>query len=512
MIIDRAANQSGRCRETAYDYLLLSDVHLGSDLVTHLRPWAAASWLTHEAGVDQQLVSMLEHHRRVQDPSRKLRVVFVGDFLELVGMSLPAIEVATLPTREERRHGLGSAADHVVAKIHAIAARHPRVFRALCELVSDGHELVLVRGNHDIELHWRAAQRALIEAIVRYAEPERRPGLRDRISIHPWFYLVPGLLYVEHGHQFDVMCSYGDPLVPTCPRDTRRIRRVPFSVLLRNVARPTRGLSTATYEDVSFGTYLQLLVKLGFAGSAWIALRFARAAVSLLGEWAAHVGGDCRRRRHALCLRKSRFASRTGMELAQLAQLEALHVRPAARSLSVVLRSLYLDRLCALLAALACVVAGALLARSRDVLEGISCALPAIALAAYTCIGSDRGIEPGGRMLTGAAAIARLLCVRWVVMGHTHRTLVQELGAGAQYANVGHWGEDDPPDERSAQRARPPATYLHVRLEQGRYRADMMRWDALEGPSLAALELPQQASEARPSGSVITPIRDARSV
>ncbi|MEY4514692.1 MAG: hypothetical protein RLZZ450_6814, partial [Pseudomonadota bacterium] len=45
------------------DYLLLSDIHLGSDIVTHLRPWAATSWLLREADVDRRLVSLLEHYR-----------------------------------------------------------------------------------------------------------------------------------------------------------------------------------------------------------------------------------------------------------------------------------------------------------------------------------------------------------------------------------------------------------------------------------------------------------------
>jgi UDP-2,3-diacylglucosamine pyrophosphatase LpxH/transcriptional regulator with XRE-family HTH domain len=492
---DADAHGPGSTPATAFDYLLLSDLHLGSDLVTHVRPWAASSWLTRESDLDEQLVSMLAHHRRVQHPGRRLRVVIVGDFLELVGVSLPAVDVRTVPTREERAHGLGSAADHVVAKVRAIAARHPRVFGAFMELVRDGHELVVVRGNHDIELHWQAARRALVDAIVEHAEADQQANLRARVSIVPWFYLVPGLLYVEHGHQFDPMCSYGDPLLPTCPRDTRRIRRVPFSVMLRNVARPTRGLSTASYEHVSFGTYLQLLRKLGWSGSARIARRFASAALCLIGEWTAQLRGEREPRCHAARIRKARFARRVGVSAKQLAQLESFHVRPAARSLSMVLRSLYLDRVFALFGAVGCVLIGALLARYRGMLEGVSCALPAIVFAAYTCVGSDRGIEPTPHMRAGAAAIAHLLSVRWVVMGHTHQAGMHELGTAAQYVNVGHWGEDDLPEERHPRASANAATYLHLKLEQGRYRADLLRWDSQAGASRLLPELP-----ARPEG------------
>lgn len=487
MNIDAEAAVRAPAPSESFDYILLSDVHLGSDLVSHLRPWATSSWLKHEAEVDERLVSMLEHYRRAQPAARRLRVVVAGDFLELVGVSLPPTEVKTRPTREERIHGLGSAADHVVAKVRAIASRHPRVFRALAELLAAGHELVVVRGNHDIELHWHAAQHAFVAAILEHVEAARHDELRARIAMHPWFFAVPGLLYVEHGHHFDVMCSYGDPLLPTCPRDSRRIRQVPFSVLLRNVARPTRGLSTAAYEHVGFAAYLGLLSKLGVAGSVRIAVRFGRAAVRLLSEWVSHVRGERGSRRHGARVRRARFAARTGCAPEQLAALEALHARPAARSLLFVVRSLYLDRVLALLVAAASVVAGALLARYREFADGIACALPAVALATYAAFGGDRDLTPAMRMRASAAAIARLFDARWVVMGHTHQAAVSELDGGAQYVNLGHWGEDDLPEERDARAVRCPATYLRLWREQGGYRAELMRWDSRDGPSRAVL-------------------------
>jgi UDP-2,3-diacylglucosamine pyrophosphatase LpxH len=476
----------------SFDYVLLSDVHLGSDIVTHVRPWARTSWLTTEAEVDVQLVSLLEHHRRTRRADRPLCVVMAGDFLDLVGVSLtPPEALRTQPNFEEQQYGLGSAADHVVHKVWAIARRHPRVFRALMELVSEGNRLVLVRGNHDIELYWYAAQQAFVDAVTEHAEVGRRAELASRIAIQPWFFVVEGLLYVEHGHQFDAMCSYGDPLVPTCPRDSRRIRHVPFSVMLRNVARPTRGLSTARYEHTHFGAYLGLLVTLGFVGSARIAFRFARAALRLLGTWLAHVRGEGRRRRHAARVRKARFAAREELSSEHLCALEQLYVRPASHSLSFVLRSIYLDRVFALAAAALCVASGALLARYRETLDGVLCALPATLLATYACIGFDRDIVPTRRMQGGAPRIAELFGARWVVMGHTHQPVVQQLAGGACYVNLGHWGEDDLPEERAAHQTT-SCTYLHVRLEGDDYRADLMRWNAQRGASPACLPITRE--------------------
>jgi len=479
-----------RCVEPAgeFDYVLLSDVHLGSDLVTHVRPWARTSWLTSEAAVDDQLVSLLAHHRR-QRGERPLCVVMAGDFLDLVGVSLspPAVPLRTTPNFEEQQYGLGSAADHVVHKVWAIARRHPRVFRALMELLADGNRLVVVRGNHDIELYWHSAQRALIEAICEHAPEAERAELAARIAIQPWFFVVEGLLYVEHGHQFDAMCSYGDPLLSTCPRDSRRIRQVPFSVMLRNVARPTRGLSTARYEHTSFGGYLGLLVALGCYGSLRIAVRFARAAARLVGTWLSHVRGDGCRRRHAAAVRKARFAARERVSSEQLVALESLYVKPASHSLAFVLRSIYLDRVLACVGAALFVVLAALVARSSGALDGVLFGLPAALFVGYACIGVDRGLVPTQRMQSSAVRIAALFGARWVVMGHTHKPVVQELPAGARYVNLGHWGEDDLPEERALHQTT-TCTYLHVRLDGASYRADLMRWDAASGSALAILD------------------------
>ena len=479
------------------DYLLLSDIHLGSDIVPHLRPWAARAWLTSEAEVDAQLVAMFAHHRRARAPGRRLCVIIAGDFLDFAGISLPTTcALRTTPTREERAHGLGSAADHAVWKMEAIAARHPRVFEALCALLMEDNQLVLVHGNHDVELHWRAARRALVEAVVTHAPPAERARLASRIAFRPWFFAVEGLLYVEHGHHFDPMCSFGDPLSPTCPRDSRRIRRVPFSIMLRNVARPTRGLSTAHYEHSSFGGYLGLLRKLGLAGSLRIGLRFARAATRLLGEWWAHALGERRRRAHAARLRRDRFALRSAVPLSHLHTLEMLYARPATQNLLFVLRSLYLDRVLALLVCLAMVTFGALWGHDFERLEGVLFALMATLLAAYVCVGMDRQILPARRMHAGASDIAALFGARWVVMGHTHEAGVLPLDDGAHYVNLGHWGEDDLPEERGPSRS--PCSYLHLRQVEGRYRADLLRWDRRHGAlPMPVTEAPQDPGRGR---------------
>jgi UDP-2,3-diacylglucosamine pyrophosphatase LpxH len=460
-----------------FNYLLFSDVHLGSDIVPHLRPWATTSWLTLEADVDAQIVGLLAHYRRERDAVRPWCLILAGDFLDLVGMSLPpsVSPMRTELTLEEQHYGLGSAPDHVVHKVEAIARRHPKVFCALMEFIADGHSLVIVRGNHDIELHWRAAQSATITAIVAHAPEEQRALLRARIRICPWFFAVKDLLYVEHGHEFDAMCNYGDPLLPTCPRDPRRIRHTPFSVLLRNVARPTRGLSTSAYSYVSFGAYVQLLLRLGWKGTAGIAVRFAEASWRLMRESVLHGQRPGRIRDLMARARMRRFARGVGVSEQQLGELRNLYAPPAVQSLQFVIRSLYIDRIFASLGTGLFVSIAVLAACLASTLWTVLFAVPAVALCVYAAIGLERRLEPAERMRENARNIARMFKARWVVMGHTHQAMVAPLDGDASYVNLGYWGEDDVPEERG-NAPHSPCTYLVIRHQDGDYRAELLSW------------------------------------
>ena len=476
--------------DDGFNHILLSDVHLGSDIIPHLRPWASTSWLLKEHEIDARLVGWLEHYTAQRDEGRPWRLVIAGDFLDLAGVSIAIPEgMATAPTDEERRHGLGSAVDHVLRKVDAIVARHASVFRALGRFVAAGNALVFVRGNHDIELYWDEAQGALIEAILAHEPAHEHPLLRSRIAIRPWFFAVDGLLYVEHGHEFDPLCSYGDPLSSTCVRDPRRIRWTAFSVLLRYVARPTQGLSSGSYSYASMGDYVRLLLKLGFRGSVGIAGRYLRASYLLLAECRANTSAAARERARAAAAKLAQFAQGSGVSKETLENLRALYVPPAVQRFGVMLRSLYLDRIvCALLGTFG-LLAAAPFVPQLGVISAVSILLVTSGLIGYALVGSGDNCSPQTTMLQSAAQIAQLFSARWVVMGHTHEPTIQAVSSTANYVNLGSWGEDDPPDERTVPR-NPLGTFLVVRKHADDFLAELMHWDERRGPSVIGQKTP----------------------
>lgn len=470
--------------DDGFNYIMLSDVHLGSDIIPHVRPWASTSWLLEKHEIDVRLVGWLDHYCAQRDQGRPWRLVIAGDFLDLAGISLttPA-GMRTAPTAEEQRHGLGSAVDHVLHKVKAIVARHPSVFQALGRFVAAGNALVFVRGNHDIELYWSEAQSALISAILALEPVRDHHALRSRIAIRPWFFAVEGLLYVEHGHEFDPLCGYGDPLSSTCMRDPRRIRCTAFSVLLRYVARPTCGLSSGSYSYAAMGDYVRLLLKLGWRGSLAIAVRYLRASYRLLSESASNTSSIARERARAAALSLTQFALGSGVSEERLTELRALYVAPAVQRFGVMLRSLYLDRIvCALVGTFGLVLAASFFA-NIGVVGSLGIGLVATLSIVYALVGTGDNCSPQATMLHNAAHIAKLFSARWVVMGHTHQPILQAVSASASYVNLGSWGEDDPPDERTAHRD-PLGTFLVLRRGTEDFLAELLRWDEQHGPML----------------------------
>jgi hypothetical protein len=228
-----------------------------------------------------------------------------------------------------------------------------------------------------------------------------------------------------------------------------------------------------------------LLMRLGVVGSFRIAVRYARASARLIRECYARTldGGMRQMRRARASLR--RFARQTGVSQERLEALRSLYVEPAVKSLNFVMRSLYLDRIVSFLLATGFAVSALLLAQLVSGATGGLCAIPAAVLGTYACIGRGSNTGPQTSMQRGAERIASLFRARWVVMGHTHRPTVTQVAPGASYVNLGSWGQDDPPDERS-EAHKSSCTYMLIRRTASGYQGELLRWDMERGPCSTA--------------------------
>jgi UDP-2,3-diacylglucosamine pyrophosphatase LpxH len=470
--------------------LILSDVHLGNDLNDLTATPARRS---HQVDVD--LANLVDHYRRTRPSGRRWRLVVAGDFVDFIGIAIRPPEggndLDTAPSSEERAHGLGNAADHARLKLRAVVARHRVVFEAIAAFVADGHALTIVHGNHDVEFYWETAQEELRRALVALAAEraggrgEALAGFAARVEFAPWFYYVSGVAYVEHGHQYDTLCSTDHVMAPLSPRDPRRIARSFSDVLLRWVVRPTSGVPEYGHERMGIGDYVMLGVRMGAGGLVRLAGRFASAVVELFRLHRAHLSEATVALREEHERRMAALADATRVGLERLRALAALQAPPVTRSVQKILASVLLDKLALLLAAWT--LAGAVLlvgGRGPWSVAGLG-AVAGLWWWAHGALTERRRAWFGEKLdndealLERAGHLARLFPAAFVVMGHTHTPVVRPVAEGAAtYVNVGSWHEAES-DGRSRYRAARTHLVIHP-AEQGAT-AEFLSWGE-QGP------------------------------
>ena len=475
--------------------LILSDVHLGNDLNDLTMDGERRS-----EQVDQDLASLLEHYRRAPPSGRRWRLVIAGDFIDFVGMTiLPrAGDIETQTSEEERSHGLGNGVDHGCIKLRAVAARHAIVFDALARFVAEGHALTIVHGNHDVEFHWDALKEALRSLLVLSAQRTRTlsaaatPGetvafaeeFSSRIDFAPWFYYVGGVAYIEHGHQYDTMCSTENVMAPLSPLDPKRIVRSFSDVLLRWVVRPTRGVPEYGHDKMGLTDYVMLGVRMGFRGVLQLAGRFFAAVFELFRMRRAYRSEGARFRREENERRMGVLAvvSRVGIE--RLRALAALQVPPVAGSIQKILASVLLDRLALALSAVGAMGVLVLTAARHPWLW------PVVGIAAIAWVGAHRLLTLRRRAWFGetldnqealverAGHLARLFPAAFVVMGHTHSPAMVPVAEGAStYVNVGSWHEAEGRGVDEGARYRAARTHLVIHPAPAGPTAEFLAWE-----------------------------------
>lgn len=469
------------------NYLVFSDVHLGADLVQHVRPWTI-SRLKQVAKIDRDLCAMLDFYRVNRDPDRPWRLIIAGDLIDFIGISiapLPTSPLATELTDEERVHGLGSAGDHAALKMRAVASRHILVFERLARFIADGHTLVLVRGNHDIDFHWETARRAFVEALVERVpgladDPEARATFEGRIEFYPWFYYVKDLLYVEHGHQFDAACNYPHQLAPIRTDDPTRISWSISDWLLRAVVRPTPGLNPAGHDHATIVRYLKLIWSLGVMGALRLGWRAGVACANALRTGRDLLGERARAIREEHDSRMAELAQRMRVKLEHLRELASMWPSPVSRRVAAVLRMMFIDRIALGFTAVAALVAVILLELPLPFGMPIAGVIVGATVAYFPWSQKRRAfdLDPTYAMRAGARRIARLLPTRFVIMGHTHEPIVEAIDEATTYVNLGHWGVDDV--DGPAQD--PTRTHLVLRWVGDELRAEFCRWIPAHGP------------------------------
>lgn len=182
------------------DLIVLSDLHLSAGYNSRLGVFDRNEDFFYDKAFARFLVHL---QRRATNEGRRWRLVLLGDIFDFLQVDL---------RRTGQLHDPLDRSEAVtIAKLERIAQGHRPFFTALGEFAAAGNPIVVLPGNHDIELI-RPATQARFAALV--AEAVGKPEAAAAFTFHPWVYYEPGLVYAEHGHQYDATNSFMTQLQP----------------------------------------------------------------------------------------------------------------------------------------------------------------------------------------------------------------------------------------------------------------------------------------------------------
>jgi len=476
-----------------HNLLVISDLHLGEGI----RDDDAGS-RDRLQRVDRELQQFVAHYTEHRRGDRPWRLVINGDMVDFIAVCLmPArAEILTELHPDDHIYGLGTRAHAAAVKMQRVLERHDETFRALARFVGRGNELSLVIGNHDAEFHWPAVQRQLRAAIVsRWEEEPNRTGQRDPVAVaeaiqfFPWFYLEPGVAWIEHGHQYDPYCSFDSILDPSSGEPELEVNV--GAAIVRYVANPFT-MDVSEHWGRGFWGYLSFWSSQGVVGGAAILAAYRDMALRLIWDWHARRSRSerVRLRKDKNRARLARMARGARVPIGVLRRVLRLHRAPVIVDLGRIMRAIMLDRLLLLFAAPVILLVPFAVVSWSWLPVAVLLSLVGLGVLIHLVSSDREPVDPQGQLRRVSALIRKIARVPIVVFGHSHQALA-EGREGEMYFNTGTWM---PHNELRA------FTHLLIERTERGVRARLCQWR--DGASRAYVSGEESVKRAARSSSV----------
>jgi len=456
---------------SANHYVIVSDLHL-CDVEDHADGWKrhkSSAWLF-DSGLDTVVKDALAK----LEPGDTFTWVLNGDIFDF-DLVTAVPEPSPWPLRRlEHDYGLDPTGPRSAWKLERILGDHPLFVETIARLLLGGHRVVFTAGNHDRELCMGEVEAALRERIGACVETLRAEGLTEAATglgpliVEPWFFHVPGEIYIEHGHQYDHYSSFRFNLDPIVHKGGEAHLALPTGnlsnrYLLSNIGyfNPhatdfiLSGLGYVRHWLKHYAFTRRMLIWTWIIGS----LRSLSALVDTRRRLRRDPPADYGRHIEAAAHRNA-----TSTEKAKA--IYALREKPITDRLHLIVREFWIDRLLLAIAMTAGTVALALSDSPLWVKLVVPMGYFPLAWFFYQWVaGNENALTTESRAHTYAREIATILPVRAVVFGHTHVPNVTPLGPHTHFANSGTWAptwEADTFEPTAGLR-----NHVHVRVPAG---------------------------------------------
>ena len=212
---------------------------------------------TKEFFIDHALVEFLDFIQKKAN-GNTVELVLNGDIFDFDSvMALPENPIYQFHWIETRR-GLFPKEERSIFKMKVILEEHAEFVQALRKFILNGNELVIIPGNHDVELHFQSVQDEFFKHLQVPIE------FYKKIRFVKWFYISENDTLIEHGHQQDPYCLCENPLNPFIV-DYNELRiRLPFGNVACRYIMNGMGLFNPHVESnyiMSISGYLKFFFK-----------------------------------------------------------------------------------------------------------------------------------------------------------------------------------------------------------------------------------------------------------
>jgi UDP-2,3-diacylglucosamine pyrophosphatase LpxH len=436
------------------DLVVVSDLHLGRGRSPASKRWYRLETFFYDDDF-RAFCRWLCRERAGRD-APPLALVLNGDTFDLLRIEPEPAPGARGP---ERRFGPPPSPEGAARMVADILAGHPAFVEGLAEVLANGHEVILLPGNHDLELQHDEVQAAVRAAVAEALEARGAPA-PSQLAFAPWFLHEPGRVWIEHGCQYDPENAFRFPL-------RRALDREGAEAVARHDLPLGNFFQKYLYNAFGHITFIVPSSRANYRYLRWLLANRPRLLARVLWSHAPFLVQFLRRLARAAdpswqrpaeaahAAEVARLAAESGLG-ERLAEVDALKRAgaDAARAAAGILRQLVTLTGGVALATVLGLAVFASASAAIGALQfgaGWKALLSLVLYLAFGAVGAAGLVaaalrmptdEPPRPLLGAAERIAGLVDVPLVVFGHTHDEVIAPLarpGGPAWYFNTGTW-------------------------------------------------------------------------
>lgn len=417
---------------------IVSDLHLCEAEPLNQRYPLWKKYKTREFFFDKEFKTFLEFIDR-EAGDKKIELILNGDTFDFDSVTYQPPNPTYHMSWLEKKRGLEPEENKSVDKIRIILEDHEEWCDAMRWFIEQGHRVVFVIGNHDLELHWKAVQIEILNIL------KLSPEERIRVRFTEWFYISNKDTLVEHGNQYDPYCLCDDPINPFVLDYNRVQVRLPFGDWACRYLVNGMGFFNPHVDTnyvMTLGEYIRYFFKYMVRAQPFIIWTWFWSSFMIF--WRTLYSNLQRPLSDPLTVedRVESIARRSNSSPRIVRELSALFVKPAASSPLKIMRELWLDRAFLILIALFVLLQLFVIIQQIYALSFFWMFIPIFILLPPFMLyaGSvDSYVnyykKPNEHILTTSGLITQ---VTRVIYGHTH-DVRHELIGGLEHLNSGTW-------------------------------------------------------------------------